>query len=121
MIALFSRLMDRAVDFQFRKDPSGRSVFLPLGSRGKAYFVGTAADEQKIKSFVKMYKSTSTLISLLTFPSVYIPGVMLADFAGLSPKFHVFRAGAGRAASDSLGRIQSDSSGYNVLADRGRT
>jgi hypothetical protein len=87
MIALFSRLMDRAVDFQFRKDPSGRSVFLPLGSRGKAYFVGTAADEQKIKSFVKMYKSTSTLISLLTFPSVYIPGVMLADFAGLSPKF----------------------------------
>ena len=88
MISLYSRLIDRAAELQFRKDPSGRSVFLPLGPRGKAYYVDTAADEQKIKSFVKMYKSSSTLISLLTFPAVYFPGVFLADFAGLIPKSH---------------------------------
>jgi hypothetical protein len=88
MISLYSRLIDRAAELQFRKDPSGRSVFLPLGPRGKAYFVDTTADQQKIQSFVKMYKSSSTLISLLTFPAVYFPGVFLADFAGLSPKSH---------------------------------
>jgi hypothetical protein len=88
MIYLYSRLIDRVAELQFRKDPRGRSVFLPLGPRGKAYFVDGIADEQKIKSFVKMYKSASTLISLLTFPAVYFPGVFLADFAGLSPKSH---------------------------------
>jgi hypothetical protein len=88
MTSPYSRLISRVADLQFRKDPSGRSVFLPLGPRGKAYVVDTTADEQKIKAFVKMYKSASMLISLLTFPAVYFPGVFLADFAGLSPKSH---------------------------------
>ena len=57
MISLFSRTMDRAVDLQFRKDPGGRLVFLPFGPRKKAYFVDSKSDEEKIRAFVKMYRS----------------------------------------------------------------
>jgi len=65
----FTKAMDRQVDRQFRKDPNGRLVFLtfdskgndffadfflPIGSRGKAYFVDSNSDEEKIRAFVKM-------------------------------------------------------------------
>jgi len=43
----FTRAMDRQVEGQFRKDPSGRLVFLPSGRRGKAYFVDSKSDEQR--------------------------------------------------------------------------
>jgi hypothetical protein len=88
MISLFSRMMDRAVDLQFRKDPSGRLVFLPFGPKKKAYFVDSKADEEKIRAFVKMYRSFSALISLLIYPSVYVPALILDDYAGLSPRQH---------------------------------
>jgi len=57
MISLFSRMMDRAVDSQFKKDPNGRLVFFPFTARGKAYFVDSKSDEDKIRSFAKMFRS----------------------------------------------------------------
>lgn len=58
----FTKAMDRQVDAQFQKDPSGRLVFLPSGRKGKAYFVESKSDEEKIRAFVKMYRGAGTLI-----------------------------------------------------------
>jgi hypothetical protein len=88
MISLFSRVINKAVDLQFRKDPSERLVFLPFGPKKKAYFVDSKSDEEKIRAFVKMYRSVSMLISLLIYPSVYIPGMILDIYGGLSPWQH---------------------------------
>ena len=63
MVFWFSRLIDFGVDSQLRKDASGQLVFLPFGPRKKAYFVDSKSDEEKIRAFVKMYRSASTLIS----------------------------------------------------------
>jgi hypothetical protein len=82
MVFPFTKAMDHHVERQFRKDPSGRLVFLPFGRTGKAYFVDSKSDEEKIRSFVKMYRSVAALISLLTFPSVYVPGLILNSYAG---------------------------------------
>jgi len=88
MISLFSRMMDYAVDPHFRKVPSGRLVFFPFTSKGKAYFIESKSDEEKIRSFVKMFRSAITLISFLTYPSLSVPAFILEDYAGLSPKQH---------------------------------
>ena len=85
MTSIFSRAIDYHVDRQFRKDPNGRLVFLPFGSKGKAYFVDSKSDEEKIRSFVKLYRSVSVLISLLTFPIIYLPGWILTSFGGAIP------------------------------------
>lgn len=88
MISLFSRMMERAVDLQFRKDPSGRLVFFPFGPKKKAYFVDSKSDEEKIRAFVKMYRSFSAMISIVIYPSVYVPALILDGYAGLSPRQH---------------------------------
>jgi hypothetical protein len=88
MISLFSRTMDKAVDLQFRKDPSGRLVFLPFGPKKKAYFVDSKSDEEKIRAFVKMYRSFSTLISIVIYPSIYLPGLILDGYGGVSSRQH---------------------------------
>src|ERR1039457_1481751 len=88
MISLFSRMMDYAVDAHFRKDPSGRLVFVPFTSKGKTYFVDSKSDEEKIRSCVKMFRSAITLIYFLTFPSLFVPEFVLEVYAGLSPKRH---------------------------------
>ena len=85
---MFSRIMDRAVDSQFRKDQNGRLVFIPFTLKGKCYFVDSKSDEEKLRGFVKLFRSSLTLISWLSFPSVYVPVVILEDFAGLSPRGH---------------------------------
>jgi len=79
---MFSRAMDYHVERQFRKDPSGRLVFLPFGPKGKAYFVDSKADEEKIKASVKKYRSTSALLSLLVYPGIYIPSLVLNVYGG---------------------------------------
>ena len=84
---MISGLINKAVDAQFRKDPGGRLVFLPFGPRKQAYFVDSKADEEKIRAFVKMYRSIAMLISLLTYPSIYVPALIL-DNAGLTPRQH---------------------------------
>jgi hypothetical protein len=82
MNSLFSRAMEYHVEAQFRKDPSGRLVFLPFGPRKQGYFVDSKPDEEKIRSFLKMYRSASAMINLLIFPSVYLPGFVL-NFCGM--------------------------------------
>lgn len=72
MIFPFTKAMGRHVERQFRKDPSGRLVFLPFGSKAKAYFVDSQSDEAKIRAFVKMYRSAGALISWLAYLSFYV-------------------------------------------------
>ena len=90
MISLFSRMMDTAVEVYFRKDQSGRLVFIPFSLRRKCYFIDSKSDEEKIRALVKMYRSAIQLISWLAFPSVFVPAVILEDYAGLSPRGHRF-------------------------------
>jgi hypothetical protein len=88
MISPFSRLMEYAVDTQFMKDPGGRIVFVPFSLKRKCYFVDSKSDEEKIRAFVRMYRSASQFISLLTSPSLIIPALILDDYAGLTPRGH---------------------------------
>lgn len=88
MISMFSRMMDRAVDANFRKDPSGRLVFMPSAPKGKGYFVDSKSDEEKIKALVKMYRSATTVITFLTSPCMFVPALILDDFAGMTPREH---------------------------------
>lgn len=46
--------LDSLADRHFAKDDSGRLVFLPRGRRRRSYVVDTA-DQNKIKSLVKLY------------------------------------------------------------------
>lgn len=88
MSSLFSRLMDGSVECHFRRDQSGRLVFIPFTLKKKCYFVDSKSDEEKIRAFVKMYRSASTLLSWMTFPSSFIPAIVLDDYAGMTPQHH---------------------------------
>jgi hypothetical protein len=88
MISPFSRMMDYAVDSHFMKDRSGRLVFVPFSLKRKCYFVDSKSDEEKIRPFVRMYRSASQLISLLASPILMIPALVLDDYAGLAPRSH---------------------------------
>jgi hypothetical protein len=88
MTSPFSRLMDYAVECQFKRDPGGRLVFFPYSRRKQAYFIDSKPDEDKIRSFVKIYRTASTLLSWMSFPSTFVPVVILEDYAGLSPQRH---------------------------------
>ena len=80
MISPFSKIMDCHVEAHFRKDPSGRLVFLPFGSKKKGYYVDSKADEEKIKAFVRMYRSAGVLLSWMSFPSMYVPGFLVTSY-----------------------------------------
>jgi len=88
MISPFSRLMDYAVEVHFRKDPSGRLVFVPFGLKKKCYFVDSTSDEEKIRALVRMYRSASTFINLLTSPCLFVPALILDGYAGMTPRGH---------------------------------
>jgi hypothetical protein len=79
-MSLFSRMMDHHVESHFRKDPSGRLVFLPFGSKKTAYYVDTKPDEEKIRAFVKLYRIAGVLLSWMTFPGIYVPGLLLDSY-----------------------------------------
>jgi hypothetical protein len=81
-------LMNRVADAHFRKDSNGRLVFIPFTLRRKCYFVDSKADEEKIRAFVNMHRIPSTLISLLISPIVMVPGFILEDYGGLTPRAH---------------------------------
>ena len=85
---MFSKLMDRTVECHFRKLGSGRLVFIPYSLKGKCYFVDSKSDEQKLRAFVKMYRSSISLLSLLTCPSIYGSALILDVFGGLTPRGH---------------------------------
>jgi hypothetical protein len=95
MISPFSRMMDYAVDSHFLKDRSGRLVFVPFGLKRKCYFVDSKSDEEKIRAFVRMYRSLNQWIGFLGYPAVFIPGLILEDFAGLTPRAHRFAIAMG--------------------------
>jgi len=88
MIPLLSKVLDTAVDRQFRKDPSGRLVFVPFSLKRKCYFVDSKADEEKIRALVRMYRSMTTVLPLVIYPIIMAPGLFLDDFARLSPRSH---------------------------------
>jgi hypothetical protein len=88
-------LMNRLADAHFRKEPSGRLVFIPFTRRGKCYFVDSKADEEKVRTFVNMYRIPNTLISLLMIPMVMIPGLILEDYGRLTPRAHRLTIGLG--------------------------
>jgi hypothetical protein len=90
MISPFSKMMDYAVDAHFRKDRSGRVVFIPFSLKRKCYFVDSKSDEEKIRALVKMYRSAIQLISWLAFPSTFVPAFILEDYGGLTPRGHRF-------------------------------
>ena len=81
-------LINRLADVHFKKEPSGRLVFIPFTRRGKCYFVDSKADEEKVRAFVNMYRIPNTLISLLMSPMVMVPGLILGDYGGLTPRAH---------------------------------
>jgi hypothetical protein len=85
MISLFSRMMDWAVEQHFRKDASGRCVFLPLVRRGQGYFVDSKADEEKIRAFVKMYRSAALLVVVVGTMGIYAWGWNPMFYAGGNP------------------------------------
>jgi hypothetical protein len=88
MISPFSRMMDYVVETHFMKDRSGRLVFVPFDPKRKCYFVDSKSNEEKIRALVRMFRSLNQLISFLGFPSVFIPALILEDFAGLTPRGH---------------------------------
>ena len=81
-------LLNRLADLHFRKEPSGRLVFIPFTRRGKCYFVDSKADEEKVRAFVSMYRIPNTLISCLMTPIVMMPALILEDYGGLAPRGH---------------------------------
>jgi len=81
MASWLSKLMDHAVDAQFRRDPRGRLVFVPFSLKKKCYFVDSKSDEEKIRALVKMYKSANQMMSLLTYPIIVVPGLILERYA----------------------------------------
>jgi hypothetical protein len=85
---MFSKLMDRAVESQFRRLGSGRLVFIPYSLKGKCYFVDSKSDEQKLRALAKMYRSSISLLSLLTSPCIYGSALILDVFGGLTPRGH---------------------------------
>jgi hypothetical protein len=95
MIPLFSKMMDAAVDQQFRKDRSGRLVFVPFSLKQNCYFVDSQSDAEKIRALVRMYRSAVQMISILTYPILIIPGLILEDYAGLTPRGHRMRIALG--------------------------
>jgi len=90
MFSPFSSMLDYAVDAHFRKDQSGRLVFVPFSLQRKCYFVDAKSDAEKIRAFVRMYRSVFQLISFLTYPSFIFPALILEDYAGLTPRGHRF-------------------------------
>jgi hypothetical protein len=88
MTSRFSSLMDSAVDAHFRRDGSGRLVFVPFSLKRNCYFVDSKPDELKIRACVRMYRTAVQLISIFTYPSLIIPGLVLEDYAGLTPRAH---------------------------------
>jgi hypothetical protein len=95
MISPFSKMMDYAVDAHFRKDRSGRVVFIPFSPKRKCYFVDSKSDEEKIRALVKMYRSAIQLISWLAFPTTFVPAFILEDYGGLTPRGHRFAIALG--------------------------
>jgi hypothetical protein len=85
----FAKFLDFAVAAQFRQDPRGRTVFLPLITKNQAYYVDSPADEQKLRALVRLYRGCSAALnlmwSLLNFIAVLAPGSISSYYGGAVP------------------------------------
>jgi hypothetical protein len=85
----FARLLDFAESAQFRKDSSGRMVFLPLISKGQGFFVDSLSDEEKLRALVRLYRGANVLLgllwSLLNYLAVLAPGSISSYYRGEVP------------------------------------
>ncbi|SPE44171.1 membrane hypothetical protein [Candidatus Sulfotelmatobacter sp. SbA7] len=84
----FAKTIDYQVECQFRKDPAGRLFFFPFGVKKQGYFVDSKTDEEKIKAYLRKYRGTAVLISLLVSPSIYIPALLLDLYGGAGSVRH---------------------------------
>ncbi|MFZ0804457.1 MAG: hypothetical protein WBQ09_01875 [Terriglobales bacterium] len=84
----FAKTIDYQVESQFRKDPAGRLVFFPFGVKEQGYFVDSKTDEEKIRVYLRKYRGTALLISLLVSPSIYIPALLLDLYGGAGSVRH---------------------------------
>jgi hypothetical protein len=64
-MGMLSAWIAQLVDAHFRKDLSGRLVFLPYGRRRAGYYLDSASDQQKVKALVAIYAVASILFQLL--------------------------------------------------------
>jgi hypothetical protein len=71
-MGMFSGWIVQLVDSQFRKDQSGRQVFLPNGPGKAGYYVETTSDDQKIKPLIAVYTAASGLFQVVGFLSSFI-------------------------------------------------
>ena len=81
-------LMNRLADVHFKKEPSGRMVFIPFTRRGSVTSLIRKLTKKKSVAFVNMYRIPNTLISLLMCPMVMVPSLILEDYGGLTPRAH---------------------------------
>jgi hypothetical protein len=85
----FGKLLDFAVSAQFRKDSSGRVVFLPLITKREAYFVDSSSDEEKLRALVRLYRGAAVVLnlmwSLLNFLAALAPGSISSYYGGVVP------------------------------------
>ena len=91
-------LMSRLADAHFKKEASGRLVFIPFTQRGKCYFVDSKSDAEKIRAFVSMYRIPSALISVLMTPIVMVPALVLEAYGHLNPRVHRLTVALGISA-----------------------
>jgi len=64
-------MFNQAAEALFRKDASGRLIFLPRGPRKTGYYVDSASDEQKLKALVKLNVVTLMFFNLAGFLGSY--------------------------------------------------
>jgi len=60
-------MFDQAAEALFRKDASGRLIFVPRGPRKAGYYIHAPSDEQKIKAMVKLQIASVMLFNLAGF------------------------------------------------------
>jgi hypothetical protein len=64
-------MFDRAAEIPFRKDASGRVIFLPRGPRQTGYYIDSPADQQKVKALVKLQVVALMCFNLTGFLGSY--------------------------------------------------
>jgi len=57
-------MFNQAVEALFRKDASGRVIFLPRGPRKTGYYIDSPSDAQKLKALVKLQVAATIFFNL---------------------------------------------------------
>jgi hypothetical protein len=86
-------LLDLIVNGYFRNEKAGRVVVFPRRYRYRGYLVKSAAEEQKIRSFLRMFYFAHFSILLLGYFLAYVLSMELCYALG-RPAGHLIRTGA---------------------------